>query len=79
MTATHPIAAHPACLLDARTLGLPGWVARFVGTGHQDAGVPVFGREFSVDSLPAAAVLRSTFLGIGRVWINGVIVGDEVL
>lgn len=62
-----------------RHLDRAEWVARFVRTRRRSERLPVFRREFVLDRLPSGAVLRSTFLGVGKVWINGVVVGDEVL
>ncbi|MBB1511091.1 family 78 glycoside hydrolase catalytic domain [Tessaracoccus sp. MC1627] len=68
----------PSALADG-WLTLPDLTARFIGSGSGDVAVPVYSRTFVLDSLPDSAVLRSTFLGIGTVRINGVTVGDEVL
>ncbi|MFE5671648.1 family 78 glycoside hydrolase catalytic domain [Agromyces sp. NPDC056523] len=57
----------------------PEWAAAFIGSGSEGGPVPVFRREFDLARVPSAAVLRSTFLGIGRIRINGTVVGDEVL
>lgn len=54
------------------------WSARFVGA-PSNGPARLFRREFVVEADIASATLGVTYLGIGRMWINGEIVGDEVL
>ncbi|GAB3399013.1 glycoside hydrolase family 78 protein [Schumannella luteola] len=58
---------------------LPQLTADFVGRAGGSGTVPIVRGEFEIATAPDEAILRSTFLGIGVIRINGEIVGDEVL
>ncbi|MET0315513.1 MAG: family 78 glycoside hydrolase catalytic domain, partial [Rhodococcus fascians] len=55
------------------------WSAIPIGDGGVAGAIPVFRRIFTVRGAPQAALLRVTFLGVGRVEINGVPVTEDVL
>lgn len=58
---------------------LPDFKAQFIGIEPESEAAPIFIGDFHLDQLPVSALLRSTFLGIGKIRINGKTVGDEVL
>ena len=57
----------------------PRWSGIFVGDDGNGGPVPRFRHTFVIEKPPLAAALTATFLGIGKIFINGVRVGDEAL
>ena len=55
------------------------WHGHFIGADRPGGPVPVFRRTFDVRGPVTAALLRTTYLGIGRTRLNGRAVDDEVL
>ncbi len=55
------------------------WEAEFVGPDSQSPEVPVLRRYFDLVEAPVSALVHVTFLGVGRLWINGQEVGSDVL
>lgn len=55
------------------------WEGGFVSPDGESPAVPVLRRVFDLVDTPLTACIHATFLGIGRVWINGQEVGRDVL
>ncbi|WP_081998263.1 alpha-L-rhamnosidase [Sinomonas humi] len=66
-------------VVEAGLLTPEDWRARFIGSDEPCKSVPVFRRVFDLNVLPRSARLYVTFLGIGRLRLNGQTVTEDVL